>query len=553
MRETETAGPSTRAAQLLAELIRAPTLKDRVLGRAHQHVMCLRELATVAEPATVPWIVQFVFSAEPAVARAASIASDAIFRAADPQLVPRMELGVRRLEWGIEDAPKGWISLKPVDVARFGSFAEGEEAVVALATFHHNGYVREAAIERLDDIGGALALPFLLQRTNDWVPQVATRAREAVSRRLLTETADEILHSLSLVLKLVAARRRDNSGLLHLVYQRMREEEQGPALMRWLVAENLSARRIAFRIAREANGVNLADVSRAAFRDKDTVIRLEAVEDLRHRPASDELTATLSALSADPYPLVRSKALSVADETLGDSARPWLVAALADRSPGVRQSARFLMKRRDASFDVGGHYRRELRDAKSTRAMVGALSGLGETGDAADLGVILPFLAHDRPTVRRAALRSVGMLHAESELPRIVAFLNDPASSVSGTARRILRPLATRVGRNELVRVARESEHVHGRANAAALATALGKWESLAMLLEIASMGDLRIREFALRSIDEWIRQQNRSQVRPTRDQLRDIRRELDGNALGLSNLANVELTAVVEYWTTEV
>jgi hypothetical protein len=70
------------------------------------------------------------------------------------------------------------------------------------------------------------------------------------------------------------------------------------------------------------------------------------------------------------------------------------------------------------------------------------------------------------------------------------------------------------------------------------------------MLLEIASVDDPRIRQLALRSIDDWIRKQNRSQVKPTGDELRDIRRHLDGTPLDLPKLTRAELVSVVGYWT---
>ncbi len=73
---------------------------------------------------------------------------------------------------------------------------------LGLVSFHPNGHVREAAIQRLAEIHTGEELPFLLIRLNDWVMEVREKAHDAVILRMDPSYAEHFLRHIALVLRL---------------------------------------------------------------------------------------------------------------------------------------------------------------------------------------------------------------------------------------------------------------------------------------------------------------------------------------------------------------
>ncbi|WUH23901.1 HEAT repeat domain-containing protein [Streptomyces sp. NBC_00448] len=109
----------------------------------------------------------------------------------------------------------------------------------------------------------------------------------------------------------------------------------------------------------------------------------------------------------------------------------------------VRAQARWkLYQRGEPPAEV---YRKQLRKAvKAVDAAPGLLAGLaaglGECGDAADVGALARLLPDPRAAVRRAAARAVGRLAKPYELvPLLAPLANDPDP---GVAREVFGGLA---------------------------------------------------------------------------------------------------------------
>jgi hypothetical protein len=151
--------------------------------------------------------------------------------------------------------------------------------------------------------------------------------------------------------------------------------------------------------------------------------------------------------------------------------------------------------------------------------------------------------------VRTASLRALASLDHGAHLPRLVAMLDDAAPGVSRAARRALRPHVGQVGPEALLRVLRTASHMHGRLGAVLLGAALGKWDSLPILLEAAADGDGRIRTSARSLLRSWVARQNRSFAQPTPVQLRAIGAALDTYHLAVDASLARELRAILHDW----
>jgi hypothetical protein len=146
---------------------------ERLSGRADTDETLLEELQRDAEPAVVPHLLPFLFSASRSVAiAAAGVATLAFERASAEELIELDQSG-RRLSSYNAPWEEGWASLAPLQLSRFTAFGDSEVGVLGVASFHANGYVREAAVTRLAALESELALALLLLRLNDWVDPVA--------------------------------------------------------------------------------------------------------------------------------------------------------------------------------------------------------------------------------------------------------------------------------------------------------------------------------------------------------------------------------------------
>jgi len=258
-----------------------------------------------------------------------------------------------------------------------------------------NGYLREAAVERLANSTDPEALPLLLLRCVDWVRPVRELARSIV----LSKLDDSALRAMLPLIGIL--RRRQVDGWMTSLFRSNLPDVLDDALAledretrRWVHAEAVGL------LSRE----RLLDI---AVRDHDFVVRAMYGNTLLDR---GECVEELVAAGA---PKVRMRALTL----LGvDTA----VAYLADRSSAVRSMAQALVLK--AGDDPAAHYR-------ALPVSFGAVAGLGETGTAADAARLERHLADDRPRMRRAAVRGLRRIAPES--PSVSPLLTDPSPSVT--------------------------------------------------------------------------------------------------------------------------
>lgn len=539
---------SQPAAVLVNELRRRPEFMERLTGRAKTDVALLNKLREHPEPAVVPYLLPFLFDAPRSVVASTAAVLARVLAVASADDLLDLDDAIRRASsYYAEPWTVGWAAMKPVDVSRFDFLGSTEAGAVGVVSFHASGYVREAAVTRLDTLAGGGELPFLLLRLNDWVTPVAARAQMAVEHRLVPEYAKGFLGHAPLIERLRLSRRRDHGILIGRVYALLQQPAQRDVLFAGLDAPDRFTRRLCFRLAWTLPGDERIDVVRRALSDPDTVIRLEGVREARGGVDSAEAARLLPIMLADPYPPVRREGLALAAERLPTEASTPLRAALLDANAVVREVARFYLRRRGEITDFAAVYRAHLRPDARPRELASALAGLGEVGARGDAERLLPFLGHARASVRRSAVHSLGVLDGDARPLALVQALRDPAGSVSRAARDQLRGRANRVVA-EIHDVLRTSNR-HATRHALTLLWALGKWDSLPYLLEAAANRDAGIRSMASDGLDAWVVNQNRSRAQPTRAQIQAIRSALEAYHVAVERRIEVEIRSILKLW----
>ncbi len=200
-----------------------------------------------------------------------------------------------------------WHNLRPSDVSRLAQ-SKSAVSLVGLASFHHSGHVREAAVAELASQRTGKELPFLLIRLNDWVSQVRDTAAQAVHARIELAYAVHFLANISLVLRLRACGRVDKQ-FVDDVCGLLKRPECKEVLQTGMASKDKTIRRISFRLATESDPSTRASIIRAGMTDPDAVARSWAVRHFLPDVTPDELPGVVEPMLNDGYMPVRRDAL----------------------------------------------------------------------------------------------------------------------------------------------------------------------------------------------------------------------------------------------------
>lgn len=316
------------------------------------------------------------------------------------------------------------------------SWAREFRGVVALASCHPNGFVREVAVRVLSEFDDGFELPFLLIRTNDWVEKVRVAAAGAASRRVGAAYVDHWLRCLGLLERLRLAQRRERGAALYA--QRVDELLLGdnvrPRLESALTTGELSIRRGALRLALLLARGKSSSLLKVALRDANPLLAFEAAEGLLRNATHADTTPIISRLLGHRLGRVRKLALLASVEQQLPSAKPWLERAIFDDTRVVREIARHELSKLDAApRDFAAVYRHRLaEDGHHDDAI--ALEGLAEVGTRDDAARFLESLHDANARVRAAAIAGVGRCGAGDYNDELEAALHDPSSMVRRAA-----------------------------------------------------------------------------------------------------------------------
>lgn len=347
-----------------------------------------------------------------------------------------------QLAWFDQWYRSGWLPKGPPAPAwkevRLGTSAWARQfpGVVALASFHGNGFVREVAVRLLADFDDGFELPFLLIRANDWAAQVQATAISAVSKRVAIPYAEHWLRSLALVesLRQTHRRWRDLYPLVDRVEALLLERELRPAIESALSNGELPVRRACLRLIASLPASDAYPMWLRALHDPDPLVAIRAAQtllaDVRAHAEPHVLAQTLSHRLAR----VRVLALEAIKQRDPESAIPALQKGLLDDARSVREIARYdLAKTENGIGDFTSFYRNAVREHEG-RERIAALEGLAEVGSRDAMDLFLEFLRDPNARMRAAAIVGVGRCDGSNHLDDLAAALEDSSSLVRRAA-----------------------------------------------------------------------------------------------------------------------
>jgi hypothetical protein len=411
--------------------------------------------------------------------------AEQVLRRAEPRLWLSLDAVTRRSWWHVP----GWWA------AAVERLATGEPGLVGLvvASFHPDGYVREAAVARLGELEEPLAAAPLALRAGDWVPQVRDRARLALEHRLAEPQGATLVAVAPVALAL--QQRREGCWLAERIHSMLRH---GPpsVLGAALGAHDWRTRRAAYAAALAMGRLDLSQLVAAAEHDSDLPTRVRCAQAAVAAAVAAGTVDAVRGLLASGTAAVRAEAVHALARA-GDVTPA--VAALGDRNRMVRAVAQAAVRR--ASADPAEWYRQRCSDAPPNP---GVIAGLGETGGSQDVGLVMAWLAHPLPRGRAEAVRALRRLGVAS--PEVVGeLLGDPAASVTRQATIALRPWAARLDPQRLRGLLAAAKPRHVRLAAYRLLRERDLWTRLLVDLDLVADASPALRNRARDDLGTWL------------------------------------------------
>lgn len=504
--------PSEQARYLINQLQNCVTEEKDLFGRVkridvQQPVELINQIVALKEWPAVVGLLPCVVSLHREIAKAAAAGIDVLLH----------DMNLPLLLY-LSDRLRGGYYTVPINLVRWNcaQFADLERAlsrnisatVAGLASFHSNGFVREAATRYLSTIHDGSELPYLLIRLSDWVKQVRVVAERAVEKRIGSNMLEPFVDNLAL-LERIRQKERNEPGskrleLIDRVHATLQKTQNKKLLLDGLLNKNYMVRRICLRLLKESKSSNLAEIIDRIIKDKNIINRRAAIDLSQDLPPSDRL-ALLRKCIKDKAPSVRRMALEALCDISDISGRGYLEPALLDKSPIVREFARWRLKNCGIEIDFRQIYISETEQNRNINTLPNAIAGLAEVGTIADAQMVLPFIDHEALCVRTAAVRALVRLNAEAYIEQFLRMLNDKNPGLSNAAQAGLERTINVVEIDSLFALLTATSFWHVKRNVLHLLNEATKWERIGYLLLAVSLDDVRVKNEAMKRIENWL------------------------------------------------
>ncbi len=397
-----------------------------------------------------------------------------------------------------------WMQLRPSDLDKILYSVTDRMAVLAIATFHCSGYVREAAVSNFAaQSHDGWELPFLLMRCCDWVREVSEAAEAAVRARLLERNISHFARSSALILRLRERERGAESDALRSTLSLLHSSAAVPELESLIEHKEISLRRAAFEIASGAGPFSPHDLVSRAMRSYDPELRRRGLLFATQHFERDELFEFLSKVLRTMHGAPAYQALTEMAQRWPEHAAQFVEQAIWSRTRTVRRLAREWAAVNNSHVRPADEYRRVIA-ANEPKRLASALEGLGECGSSSDVNVVSPFLDSPSVKLRTAAANAYCLLIGTQDDVRIVELLGDAASSVSRVAYSALRGRSLHPAILRL-RELSKSPHAHVRKRAGRLVASVRHWLSFEVLACLYRDQDPAVSTSAREALRRWI------------------------------------------------
>jgi hypothetical protein len=367
-------------------------------------------------------------------------------------------------------------------------------------TNHSNGFIREVAVRALCAEPSPEALVALIERLNDWVPQVRDLAAAGLNHYLSPSHAKDLLYALEPLLALSSRHRTDHGGTLAAVRKVLQLAESNGEVYANFLARQSKAARYLFTLLLESEQ-DTETLLRDALSHRELTVRLLAVDACKNLSHEQALPLLSEALHR-PGAMVRVSVLRALLPLL-ENPKPLLRGILLDPSSAIRGFSRWAAARQDIDA------RAVLGERLTGKLPLNKRDWLGILGLAAELDIELE--SHWLTAAARSSYASVrqatmGRL-GDGQLTELMGALDDLSDRVFFAAVARLNKLPWASFHAELNTKLDRDWHELPSVRRHALMGLRPKWQQVAYLLKRLAVEPVA-RSYWATQLDLWCNRQ---------------------------------------------
>lgn len=308
-------------------------------------------------------------------------------------------------------------------------------ADLRLLTCHHNGYLREKAIQDLAKRQDTMGLNEFFTCVNDWVPQVHHAATAAVRALLIDENATAFIAHLPQVRHLLSCKRYDHTPLVGEISQFLTRPEHLPVLCQALHCADHAVSEAALCTLIEQDKLTDEATLLQALRHHNARLRAMALSGWlkRDKPLSETL---ILRLLRDRWPRIRQDTLFYLHRRQHPLPESLHTVLLLDKNGIVQQRARLMLT--DLMKAIPFWLQVVTTPIWSTAQRCRALHGLKEAHYHELYSLALWGYDHSNRGIRMVSLQILLMQEGEESKAYALSALADPVLSfVMGTIKQL--------------------------------------------------------------------------------------------------------------------
>lgn len=381
-----------------------------------------------------------------------------------------------------------------------------------------DGFERERVVVQLGLLGSPIALPALILRANEWVPQVRAAAIASLWQLAVPANAAAFVACLPVFHWLRNCRRAEHAPLVEQIEAFVCRPENAHHVVEGMHSTVHGVAHACLLLAIRHRLPDAATLVRMGLNHADVSVRARVAPLIAELDGAAQSEAIAAALGNRRMPLRRAALQALLRET-PDVA--YYSSYLFDRHVSVRQLVATRLA--EHGVDVAAAYRGALTPESTPKQRRTGLWGLGEFGRKDDDDRIARYLGDPTPAVRRQALVSLARRSGHRVAAAVLRALGDDADSVANEAARIAARLNLRFEVTELLPILMAAPRDGAVRRLANAHRASNKWERLIFLLLARRHNVDGLREFR-GAYERWHEGFNHSFVQPTAAQTSYLR-----------------------------
>lgn len=432
-------------------------------------------------------------------------------------LAPKKLLSIARSFRTSYDWILDWSNIA-VDCILTPSMSNDEKfAIVALSTFHPNGYFREKALDELLRFDYNKIFPFVIIRTNDWVDEIRYKANDILSRYIAKNSIQNVLNCYTLLFHTQQySRYRADFDRIHHVIEELSTEELATFSSK---CTDANGRYCCYSklIKKASIKPYIIDV---ILNEPNAHIRSKTINHHIGDLSDKTLCAFRDKLLYDKSPKIRIDVLSELYKRNILCSFEDLKFALLDKYSSVRETARYYINKVD-HIDFAKYYTQIFKQNPENDI---ALMGLCEVVTINDIPLLLNNLNHSKTGVIKKILSAISDVNFDAYKDVVSNALNSQKIGVSNQAKRILIRKKKLYNVNLVYDIYIRSERILVKRNAATVLCNCSKWTAIRYIIEFIACNDKEISYIGNVAYQNWQKNFNKSFAKPSEAQLNNIR-----------------------------